>query len=282
VTNRRKPQPPPNPVPKLFASLDEIERGVRKLARRGDEVRELLDGKVPHGDQRVDNVAAAISDTILDVFGPDSPEFARHQHFSFLRSFMMNEPDSVTDRRFWTEGAPAALQLLEGLIARLEERKEDLPRNPASVPNLPAGGQTQPRRAVFIGHGRRPEWLKLKEFLKEQLGLGVEEYNAQAVAGIARQERLKHLLDSSGIAFLVLTAEDRHTDDNLHARENVIHEVGLFQGRLGFRRAIVLLEEGCSEFSNIEGLEQLRFPRGRIDAEFEHVRQVLRREGFAS
>ena len=29
------------------------------------------------------------------------------------------------------------------------------------------------------------------------------------------------------------------------ARMNVIHEVGLFQGRLGFERAIVLLEEGC-------------------------------------
>ena len=51
------------------------------------------------------------------------------------------------------------------------------------------------------------------------------------------------------MAFLVLTAEDEQTDGTLHARENVIHEAGLFQGRLGFEKAIILLEEGCQEFS---------------------------------
>ncbi len=63
---------------------------------------------------------------------------------------------------------------------------------------------------------------------------------------------------------------------------NVIHEVGLFQGRLGFRKAIVLLEEGCAEFSNIHGLGQIRFPRGNIGACFEQVRQVLEREGVTA
>jgi len=59
---------------------------------------------------------------------------------------------------------------------------------------------------------------------------------------------------------------------------NVIHEVGLFQGRLGFERAIVLLEEGCEEFSNIQGLGQIRFPKNNISAIFESVREVLERE----
>jgi predicted nucleotide-binding protein len=35
----------------------------------------------------------------------------------------------------------------------------------------------------------------------------------------------------------------------------VIHEAGLFQGKLGFARAIVLLEQDCNEFSNIAGLQ---------------------------
>ena len=47
---------------------------------------------------------------------------------------------------------------------------------------------------------------------------------------------------------------------------NVIREAGLFQGRLGFTRAIVMLEEGCEEFSNIEGLGQIRFPNNNIKA----------------
>ena len=63
---------------------------------------------------------------------------------------------------------------------------------------------------------------------------------------------------------------------------NVVHEAGLFQGRLGFDRAIVLLEEGCEEFSNISGLGQIRFPRGKIKSAFEDIRQVLEREDVLS
>ena len=61
------------------------------------------------------------------------------------------------------------------------------------------------------------------------------------------------------MAFLVMTGEDQTDSGELHPRLNVVHEVGLFQGRLGFHRAIVLLEEGTSEFSNIHGIEQIRF-----------------------
>ncbi len=86
------------------------------------------------------------------------------------------------------------------------------------------------------------------------------------------------MLNSASFAFLVMTAEEEHADSTVHARPNVIHEVGLFQGKLGMRRAIVLLEEGCIEFSNIAGLGQIRFPRGNISAAFEDVRRVLERE----
>src|SRR5689334_8180249 len=75
-----------------------------------------------------------------------------------------------------------------------------------------------------------------------------------------------------------MTAEDEHPDGTFHARENVIHEIGLFQGRLGFNRAIILLEEGCSEFYNIVGLNQIRFPQSRLMAISEEIRRVLERE----
>lgn len=88
------------------------------------------------------------------------------------------------------------------------------------------------------------------------------------------------MLDRACFAFLVMTAEDQHADDTLHARENVVHEVGLFQGRLGFRHAIVVLEHGCAEFSNITGLGQIRFSKGNIKEAFEQIREVLEREGI--
>jgi predicted nucleotide-binding protein len=86
------------------------------------------------------------------------------------------------------------------------------------------------------------------------------------------------MLKSAAFAFLIMTAEDEHADETIHARENVIHEMGLFQGRLGLRRSIILLEEGCSTFSNIHGLTYIPFPSNRISAAFEDVRRVLERE----
>ena len=78
-----------------------------------------------------------------------------------------------------------------------------------------------------------------------------------------------------------MTAEDEHADQTRHARANVIHEVGLFQGRLGARRAIILLEEGCQQFSNVHGLSHISFPSGRVSAVFEDIRRVLERECIA-
>lgn len=143
----------------------------------------------------------------------------------------------------------------------------------------PLNNQAQPSH-VFIGHGRSPLWRELKDYIRDDLGLRPDEFNRVSVAGIATSDRLKQMLDASGIALLVLTAEDERQDGEMQARMNVIHEVGLFQGRLGFNRAIVLLEEGCSEFSNIIGIGQIRFPPGRISACFHEVRAVLVREGL--
>ncbi|MFA0265470.1 TIR domain-containing protein [Vibrio cyclitrophicus] len=133
---------------------------------------------------------------------------------------------------------------------------------------------------VFIGHGRSHHWRDLKDFVSERLNLPWDEFNRVPVAGLTNITRLAQMLDQACIAFLVMSAEDEQADGNHHARMNVIHEVGLFQGRLGFERAIVLLEEGCEEFSNIQGLGQIRYPKGNISAVFEDIRQVLERESI--
>lgn len=133
---------------------------------------------------------------------------------------------------------------------------------------------------IFIGHGRSQLWHDLKDFIKERLSLPWDEFNRIPVAGVTNIERLSEMLDAAAVAFVVLTAEDELADGKVQARMNVIHEVGLFQGRLGFTRAIVLLEEGCEEFSNIQGLGQIRFPTKNVSAAFEEIRRVLEREGL--
>ena len=131
---------------------------------------------------------------------------------------------------------------------------------------------------IFIGHGRSAEWLKLYIFLSQTLVLPCDEFNIESTAGLQTASRIETMLTSARMAFLVMTAEDRHADDTTHARENVIHEVGLFQAKLGAARAIVLLENGCSRFSNLNGLTTIDFPSGDIMACSEKVRGVLARE----
>jgi len=133
---------------------------------------------------------------------------------------------------------------------------------------------------IFIGHGRSAYWRELKDFVSDRLNLPWDEFNRVPVAGVTNITRLAQMLDQACFAFLVMTAEDEQADGNHHARMNVIHEVGLFQGRLGFERTIVLLEDGCEEFSNIQGLGQLRFPKGNISAIFEDIRAILERDGI--
>jgi predicted nucleotide-binding protein len=132
---------------------------------------------------------------------------------------------------------------------------------------------------IFIGHGRSPVWKDLKDFLQDRLKLSWDEFNRETPAGKTTIQRLSEMLASSSLAFLVMTAEDEQSDGKLIARQNVIHEVGLFQGRLGFSKAIVVLEDGCEEFSNIQGLGQIRFAKNHISSAFEEIRKVLEREG---
>lgn len=132
---------------------------------------------------------------------------------------------------------------------------------------------------VFIGHGHSPIWLELRDFLKNTLHIRVDEFNRVPTAGQTTVDRLEEMLESAAIAFLIMTGEDGQPDGGLRARENVVHEAGLFQGRLGFKRAIILLEDGCDEFSNIAGLGHVKFPKENIKAAFQDVRELLEREG---
>lgn len=100
----------------------------------------------------------------------------------------------------------------------------------------------------------------MKDFISERLTLPYDEFNRVPVAGTTNIDRLSQMLDNAAVAFLVLTAEDEMSNGALIARQNVIHEAGLFQVRLGFSRAIVMLEDGCEHFSNIDVSANLGIP----------------------
>lgn len=129
---------------------------------------------------------------------------------------------------------------------------------------------------IFIGHGRSPLWRDLKDHLTDKHDYKIEAYETGSRAGHTIKDVLEDMSNKSSFALLVMTGEDEDKDGNLKARSNVIHEVGLFQGRLGFSNAIVLLEDGTEEFSNLFGIQQLRFSKGNIKEVFGDVLHALK------
>jgi predicted nucleotide-binding protein len=131
---------------------------------------------------------------------------------------------------------------------------------------------------IFIGHGRSGEWRDLKDHLTDKHGYRVTAYEVGARAGHTIRDILDDMLVRSTFALLVLTAEDETGDGHVRARQNVIHELGLFQGRLGFARAIALVEHDTELLSNLDGVQQLRFNKGNIAEVFGDVLATLKRE----
>ena len=116
------------------------------------------------------------------------------------------------------------------------------------------------------------------DHLHHQQGYDVEAFESGARAGHTARDVLDSMMRRSSFALIVLTAEDEMADGEYHARQNVVHEIGLFQGKLGFNRAIAVVENDVELFSNLDGIQQIRFDKGNIRATYGDVLATLRRE----
>jgi sugar/nucleoside kinase (ribokinase family) len=136
-------------------------------------------------------------------------------------------------------------------------------------------GEATPR-GVFVAHGGNPQWRAVKAFVEEDMRLPVFSFESGVWSGTQVTDALDDLLARCGFAVCVLTAEDLGTDGEWRARQNVIHEVGLFQGRYGFDRVILLVEEGIRAVPRTAEPFTVTFPRNRIDTAFWRLRRMFR------
>jgi len=131
---------------------------------------------------------------------------------------------------------------------------------------------------IFIGHGQKDIWRDLKDHLQDKHKFMVNFYEMGTQTGHNIKDILQKMRLQSNFAILVFTGENMDSEGKLHARENVIHELGLFQGALGFNKTIILLEEGVQKFSNIEGFQYISFPKGKIETTYGEILATIRRE----
>ena len=258
---------------------DQLKLGIDRLQKRIAEGESLDPSKLEKYSPKVDALQAQIDDTLARVFGPATDKYNRYRRTVNWAAEIPSFGGDLSLQQYRNDiikGKEEVVLMLTAAIQSIEE--EVLGAKYADSQSAVATGESELGNKIFIGHGGSPLWRELKDFLRDSLHLTVDEFNNMPSAGIPTVTRLTELLDSAAFAFLVMTAEDDQPDGTRRARENVVHEAGLFQGRLGFKRAIILMEEGCQEFSNIHGLGQIRFPKGNISARFQEIREVLKRE----
>jgi predicted nucleotide-binding protein len=117
-------------------------------------------------------------------------------------------------------------------------------------------------------------WRELKDYLVG-FDFDVETFETSPRYGQSVLDVLREMLENADFAFLIHTAEDETAQGAMRARQNVVHETGLFQGRLGFDRAIIMREEGVEDFSNLAGLQEIRFPAREISQSFGEVARLI-------
>jgi len=127
---------------------------------------------------------------------------------------------------------------------------------------------------VFITHGRSNDWRAVQAFIEKDVALPTVELAQQPNAGQTIIEKLIDNAARCNSAVIVMTGDDVANENEARVRENVMHEIGLFQGRYGRSFVVLLHEEGVNIPTNLSGVAYVPFPKGAIEAGL----HVLQRE----
>jgi sugar/nucleoside kinase (ribokinase family) len=135
---------------------------------------------------------------------------------------------------------------------------------------------------IFVSHGKNPEWFAVQRFVEDRFAAPVYSFESAPWGGRELSEALSKNLERCSLSVCVLTAEDFTGDGRKFARQNVIHEVGLFQGQHGFDRVVLLVEEGCDFIPEAAAPYTLYFPHNQIHQTFYQLAETIRSHGFPS
>jgi sugar/nucleoside kinase (ribokinase family) len=133
---------------------------------------------------------------------------------------------------------------------------------------------------IFISHGKNAEWFAVQRFVEDRFASPVYSFESAPWGGHELSEALSKTLERCSLSVCVLTAEDFTDDGRKFARQNVIHEVGLFQGQHGFDRVVLLVEEGCDFVPRAATPYAIYFPHNQVYQAFYQLAEIIKSHGF--
>lgn len=130
---KRRPDSP-RIEPREFRSIDEIDSGIAKLERRIQELEQLDVASAVHNDTGADDfIRSNVCESIREIFGTNSPEFKEHQHIRLWAGSEYVDMDSDEIVEGTERGRRQVIGILNGLIGRLREKREELGGADASL-----------------------------------------------------------------------------------------------------------------------------------------------------
>ena len=102
--------------------------------------------------------------------------------------------------------------------------------------------------------------------MEKDLQVGTLELAQEPNVGRTVLQKLEDEAGKCSVAVIVMTGDDITEEGEVRARENVMHEIGYFQGRYGLKNVALLHEHGVNIPSNIQGLVYIQFPKDTAEA----------------
>ena len=127
---------PPPLEERVFQSPDEIDVAIKKLERRISELKGLDIHQAVVTDNGADDVAQSnVRTTIREVFGPNLPEFREHEDIRLWVGSMHMGMQKGEIIRGTQRGVVQTIGILNGLIGRLREKREDISAGTTPAPS---------------------------------------------------------------------------------------------------------------------------------------------------
>lgn len=239
-------------------SKEEVERGIRRLERRIEEVERFDPQSIdPHEpDAATRPLQASIDAALVDTFGHDTIEYRRYRPASFF-----NYPINMfeTPSRYEIVAAIAgertkSLQLLNAAVELLKERLDHFPEaSPAASPAATVTASTTSRK-VFIVHGHDDGMKEGVARFLSAIGFDPIILHEQPNKGRTIIHKFREVAQTAGFAVVLLSPDDETTAGQRRARQNVILELGFFLGALGPDRVAALKKGDVETPSDFDGV----------------------------
>jgi len=162
---------------------------------------------------------------------------------------------------------------MDGIYAFIDKNSLDFTDRLA---NFVLEGKQEMSNKIFISHGHNDYLkLKLKDFLNNKLKRETIILSELPKRGHTIVEQLENASKFCNSAIILLTRDDEMLDSGMRARQNVVHEIGFFQGKYGRENVVLVAEKGLDLFSNISGILRIEFDLEHFEEVFEDLRNDL-------